>query len=229
MIFAVKIYLRGWFTCESAIEAPQNDVNLLRQLNDYAKINKVIANKAMKKLISHSWYMTEITVGLSFFDERIDFETKSKMVSNLDIDKTPEDDDVDLSNVEDVLSNIPTRNAIRMGDVPTLKIENLVSERTMLFFQRLFQDNGFEFLSLDPSTWKENDNYQYCRQMVKSLLVVNDLAERNVGFIKNYNEILTTNEEQKQFILQLVEKNREEIPTKVNLKQIKESIKKHDQ
>jgi hypothetical protein len=48
--------------------------------------------------------------------------------------------------------------------------------------------------------------------MVKKLKVVNDIAERGVKLIKDYNECLTKNEEQKQFILQIVSDYRRRFP-----------------
>lgn len=47
--------------------------------------------------------------------------------------------------------------------------------------------------------------------------VVNDLAERRVVLIQEFNSSITHNEEQKQFLLQVVEDHRREfsVPTKI--------------
>jgi hypothetical protein len=47
---------------------------------------------------------------------------------------------------------------------------------------------------------------------VKSLKVVNDAAERGVALIQTFNGILTNQEEEKQFLLQVVEKHRHDFP-----------------
>lgn len=49
--------------------------------------------------------------------------------------------------------------------------------------------------------------------------VVNDTAERTVGFMTKYNLSLTFNEKQKKYLLQVVEDHRKRIqkPTKKNL------------
>ena len=44
------------------------------------------------------------------------------------------------------------------------------------------------------------------------MIVVNDNAERGVALIKSFNTHLTKNEEQLQYILQIVEKHREIFP-----------------
>ena len=44
--------------------------------------------------------------------------------------------------------------------------------------------------------------------------VVNDTAERGVKLFEEYNSLLTNDEEEKQFILQVVEANRKAAPLK---------------
>lgn len=41
--------------------------------------------------------------------------------------------------------------------------------------------------------------------------MVNDSAERGVKLIQEYNKIITNNEEEKQYLLQIVEDNRKSI------------------
>jgi len=50
------------------------------------------------------------------------------------------------------------------------------------------------------------------------LRVVNDTAERGVKLFEEYNSLLTNDEEEKQFILQVVEANRKAVPTEITKK-----------
>jgi len=43
-------------------------------------------------------------------------------------------------------------------------------------------------------------------------MVVNDVAERNVKLIEEYNTILTKDEDQKQYLLQVVNEYRKKYP-----------------
>ena len=52
--------------------------------------------------------------------------------------------------------------------------------------------------------WKEDTSFQQINQIVSDLEVTNDAAERSVQFDSDYNDILTTNEQQRQSILQVV-------------------------
>lgn len=56
--------------------------------------------------------------------------------------------------------------------------------------------------------WLQLDSYHKNQTVVESIKVVNDLAERGVALIQEFNCSLTRNEEQKQYLLQVVEDHR---------------------
>ena len=47
-----------------------------------------------------------------------------------------------------------------------------------------------------------------------NMKVTNDLAERGVKLMEQYNKILTNDEQQKQYLLQIVKKFRSSLPDK---------------
>jgi len=61
-------------------------------------------------------------------------------------------------------------------------------------------------------TWNDNECYTDAERIVKSLKVVNDTAERGVKLIQDYNTMLTKDEEQKQFLLQVIQEHRRMYP-----------------
>ncbi|XP_043230743.1 uncharacterized protein LOC122386030 [Amphibalanus amphitrite] len=69
-----------------------------------------------------------------------------------------------------------------------------------------------EFFEVDPAEWPERQDYQLARRRAESLKVVNDFAERGVALIQSYCAILTKDEEQRQFLLQVVEEHRRRFP-----------------
>lgn len=69
-----------------------------------------------------------------------------------------------------------------------------------------------EFFENDPTTWSKNESYKQCFNIVNKIKVVNDAAERGVKLIGDYNEILTKNENQKQFLLQVVKDYKSRFP-----------------
>ena len=62
--------------------------------------------------------------------------------------------------------------------------------------------------AISPQRWKENEDFIEAKKIVRSLKVINDTAERGVQLITEFNNILTKNEEQKQFLLQVVREHR---------------------
>lgn len=52
--------------------------------------------------------------------------------------------------------------------------------------------------------WNKNDDYKTCKELAHSKRVVNDIAERGVVLMEEYNKLHTIDEEQKQYLLLLV-------------------------
>lgn len=183
-----------------------------------------MADNVLLKLQSHTWYLNEILVGLAVFDENIESEIKIKMVSKFVRNRKLSV--IDISNVERILQKIPLKAKLNKKEILSLNIEDFVTENTIIFFQILFTKFGYNFLLQHPDTWTTNENYMQCKQVISSLHVVNDLAERNVGLMKNYNGVLSNNEEQKQSILQVVEHARRNIPCTATKQQIINGLNK---
>jgi hypothetical protein len=59
-----------------------------------------------------------------------------------------------------------------------------------------------EFLTVDPANWNNLEDYKIGKQIIKSLKVVNDSAEKGIKLIEEYNHKFTKNEKQRQFVLQ---------------------------
>ena len=66
--------------------------------------------------------------------------------------------------------------------------------------------------TVDPDKWTENEEFQQAVKFVKSLRVVNDMAERGVKLILDFICSVTKNEEQKRFLLQVVSEHRSKFP-----------------
>lgn len=179
--------------------APYQDLLFIRKLYNYCAIDVNISRIALHKFRNHLWYLTPEAVALAFFDTNISIASKRKMIINLN-NKTDSNGKIKRLNLKE--SGIPAfvKN----------EIEFFVSSETLDLFKIFNLDT--EFLLNDPSTWKENSSYQRALKTVSKLRVVNDTAERGIKLIEDYNSVLTTNEEQKQFVLQIVSDYRKIFP-----------------
>ncbi|XP_050065978.1 uncharacterized protein LOC126555054 [Aphis gossypii] len=69
-----------------------------------------------------------------------------------------------------------------------------------------------DFLEVHPKNWNDLEGYQKGKEIIESLRVVNDTAERVVKLMEEFNDKFTKNEDQKQFVLQTVQDNRKKYP-----------------
>lgn len=196
-IFTVVIYVKYWFQAPSGWSAPRNDLQLLKDLRNLAFeiFNKNIAAVALKKILNHLWYLSEELVSLAFFDDDLSVHQKKKMVEALRIEGK-----------EDCLKRIN----IDITHIHEKNLENFVSSNSLRFFQILGISSSF--LKKDIETWNEDSDYVAAKNIVHSLRVVNDIAERGVALMEEFNKLITTNEEQKQYLLLLVKEYRKKYP-----------------
>ncbi|XP_050541892.1 uncharacterized protein LOC126905840 [Daktulosphaira vitifoliae] len=192
--FVLKIYIKYWFESSYATKAPNNDFNLIKDLKQYNTIDESISEVALKAFSGHLWYLNEMIAGLSFFNEDLSTDDKNKMVQSL--------------------SKKGEINPKKRIEIATIK-ENegayqFITANTRKLFSAL--DINQDFLNDDPNTWYRNSNYNSAKTKVQSLFVVNDPAERGVALMTHFNNCLTNDEEQRQYLLQVVEKHRNEYP-----------------
>jgi len=95
----------------------------------------------------------------------------------------------------------------------TIKERNLSSFAT-LKSSKLFKHLKISttFLKEDPHAWVEIESHQLGKKAVDSLTVVNDHAERGVALIQEYSGLLTKDEQQLQFVMQVVTEHRKQYP-----------------
>jgi len=97
-----------------------------------------------------------------------------------------------------------------VGDFSTRSSANLLTHLNI----------GDEFLLVLPEDWNDSQDYQEGKRRVENLRVVNDTAERGVKLFEDFNKSLTNDEEEKQFLLQVVEANRKAVPTAATKKSV---------
>ncbi|KAK3914527.1 Avirulence protein B, partial [Frankliniella fusca] len=74
-----------------------------------------------------------------------------------------------------------------------MKISDFVNENTKKFFTILRLDEFF--LTLDPVEWAESESFRNNLEIIRSLHVVNDIAERGVALVKRFTKEALTKQE----------------------------------
>lgn len=89
-------------------------------------------------------------------------------------------------------------------------IENFISQKTLNFFKRY--SISTDFLQKDPGEWQNDQSYKIGLAFVSKLRVVNDTAKRAAKLMEEFNQVLSHDEEEKQFIMQIVADYRKQYP-----------------
>jgi len=195
-LFFSRIYVKAWITAPAATKAPNSDLHLLQALNQYKSINEAISSATTEKMMRHLWYLSEELVGLALFDDDVMPSMKEEIVHAM------------LSTEE---KDTPAKKAtISPGSVSSQSLSSLATSNTRLLFKKLKLPNSF--LQLPVSQWENNRDYQTAKAFCTSLAVTNDHAERSVALVQTYSGCLTKDEEQLQYLLQVVSQHRKNMP-----------------
>ncbi|KAG0719181.1 hypothetical protein GWK47_051034 [Chionoecetes opilio] len=82
-LFVVRVYAKAWIEASFSVQAPRLDLELIKALGTYDKIDPEIGDVALSKLVKPSVVRVRKLVGLSFFDSDVSCETKNAMVTAL--------------------------------------------------------------------------------------------------------------------------------------------------
>jgi hypothetical protein len=73
VMFFVLLYSKWWLTCESAVDALQNDLLFAKNILKYQVMSQGISNSAFKAFSRHKmrdkWYLTPEMIPLSLFSD----------------------------------------------------------------------------------------------------------------------------------------------------------------
>jgi hypothetical protein len=197
VIFVIKVYVQVWFSAPLGVAAPRNDLDTLKMLIEYKKVNKSVASAATTRLVYHLWYLSEIMIGISVFDEGLSASERQKIVQNMSTKEGAEDPS-------------RKRDEIQLSDVPKMSVSDLVTKNSLKFFEILGLQT--DFFKYPVSEWASRDDYQEGRQISTHLRVVNDTAERGVKLFKNFNRALTKKESCFQDLVVSVDQHRKSRP-----------------
>jgi len=186
-------YVKYWFACMSPAETPRNDLQFLKAIHTYP--DKEVSQVALTAFSRHLWYLSETLVGLSLFDDSVTFDEKQRMVYSMRNNQG---------------SDEPPKRLPSIHNPPTKALNDFFTTSTTKIFQILGLDDYF--LDRDPQQWESEQSYSEAKIIIPALKVPNDLAEKRVALVQSFNEALVRNEEEKQFVLQMVEYHRNKFP-----------------
>ncbi|KAG0716102.1 hypothetical protein GWK47_010430 [Chionoecetes opilio] len=188
------IQVLRWFESTVPSYAPANDLGFAKDILQYH--DESIRKACFTTLSRHFWYLSEDLIGLSLFDSRLPVSDKQAIVQAILYDEGAEEPAKRI--------NLPS------SQVPAATLPSFATKNSLRLFEAL--DIKTDFLSANPRKWQEEESYVEACRRIEGLRVVNDTAERGVALIQSFNLRLTKDEEQRQFLLQVVEAHRHQQP-----------------
>ena len=152
----------------------------------------------MDKINKHTWYLTDRFIPFCLFSELISDEEKQEIALAL-INVNPpleykggKPEVVKLSTNENVVERYRLSQFIKSGS------------------HYMFDVLGFDKTWIDQpvANWRDYEGYLEAEKFVKSLLVVNDAAERGIKLISEYINKLTKDPDERQDLIQVVQYHR---------------------
>lgn len=196
-LFVSHVYVKAWISCPLASDAPVNDLQLYKNIKQYAEVNKAVSDAALKKIDHHLWYVGPELIPLALFSNKVSVEEKRLIIEHM------QQCDPDLS-----IRGIRLENC---GDLQNKELHELITSASLRTLQLLQLDTSF-LTTNDPETWNDLPVYVQNKRIVDSLKVVNDTAERSIALMSDFNSSITKNEAEMQRLIQVVEDHRKRVP-----------------
>lgn len=170
-IFVALIYTKHWNRCTNPVDAPYNDLKLMKELDAYKEIDREIADVAARAHKRHLWYLSDELVVLTLFSDKVSNYDKYLMQMKLirQVSKRTENSIIYTAEID---------------DIQNIELQDFISPRSFFLFEQLDLPN--DFLDADVSDWTEMESYKKAKQIILNLItVVNDSAERALQFGAN--------------------------------------------
>ena len=200
-LFQVTISIPHFLMSSIGSDAAVNDLALHKKLQKFRDVDEVIGDEALKTLERHLWYLSDLTVPMALFSDKVDLDTKARMAAKL------------LALKKKKKKNT-TAQKLRKPKFPKIgphtKLYDLVTVESLEFFSIIKVD--YNWLEQPVDSWKDNEDYKTAREFVHTVKTTNDLAERAIKTATDYSQILTKDEETRRRIIQGVEDCRRTYP-----------------
>ena len=161
----------------------------------------MIADKALKTLSRHLWYLSDLTVPLALYSEKVDRDTKARMFRGED----DESKKLEKPKFPDITEKT--------------ELYDLFTRNSPEFFTIIGVDDNW--LQTPMEEWDKSDAFKSARRIARTAKTANNVAERAVKLATEYSKVLTKDDVSRGWILQGVEDHRRNFPdyNKSNLNQ----------
>ena len=201
-LFTVVIYAKAWLTSALSTSAARNDLTFHLNVLRYRELEPSVAFKVLQSIRNHGWYLSGQLVTLALADIELDDDEKEEMAKTLhSIPRVP---------IQPGKPEFPVLDW-RNETLRRPRLSSLITPVSWLIFDILDLSGPQDWLQLPSHMWSMFSEYRKIVEFATNLPVVNDLAERGCHMITEYIN-KSSNEEQRQALLQVVEYHRTLVP-----------------
>ncbi|XP_039440673.1 uncharacterized protein LOC120421523 [Culex pipiens pallens] len=202
-LFITKCYVKYWYSLNDAIKAPRVDLEFWRTISSFDFPE--YAETAARSFEKHLWYLSPRLIALAMFDDLVTHEEKRELKQAY---LKAVDSDCAL-NRKKMKVDVPTRaTKISLTD----SLASFVTADTKDFFK--IMTISTDFMLKNVQDWEGDEGYIVGKKRAASLQVTNDVAERGVKLISDFNQKATRDPAQQEYMLQVIESHRQRYPKK---------------
>ena len=183
-------------TSGNSADAQVNDLEFRREMEKFKNVDAEVADAVLETWDRHLQFLAPEYSFLTLVSDKVTPAEKKKISEAILATPRPES-----------LPPAPLKPAVTIDD--KTKLPQLAQgPRTYLPFLLLDLDSSF--LTSHPNDWHANESFQRLKRFTKNFRVVNDVAEHAVQLATDYNELITRNEEQRQYLYASVNRQRQD-------------------
>lgn len=206
-VFGSVFYIKNWIRTPFLREAGNDDLAFYNNMHFFKKFHKKCAESVIKKIENHTWYLSGELIGISLFSQDVAIEEKRKIVDSI-LSIAKPDWQKRCFKAQGISIKMGLADFVNCSTLPALEALGVAVE---------------EMLLSDPESWKSKEFYETAESKLDNLIVINDVAERNVKLGSSFSSFGTKNEKVIQQIYQNVADIRKK-HTKIDKKHLKAAM-----
>lgn len=174
--FVFFLYAKYFLQAMIPAAAPRHDLELWENVQQFLVCDPQLVEGVIVSIQRHLWYLSEELVPLSLCDDLTSDLQKAAIVRKMLEAGRPQA----FAPQKPVMKSHLLTNKVK-GQV---QLSHFAGERSWLMFERL--DVPVAWMQYSPEDWQDSPDYQRFTEIVDSLEVVNDCAERSIKDVTEF-------------------------------------------
>ena len=192
--FVGLFYAKGFLEASLNTSAPRNDLKFMCDVSLYGEYDQPVSDACMDSCRRHVWYLTPQLVVLALADDGLPPNERESIAKKLfETHRTGQ--------------FLPGKPVFPTVNCDSDELEDYITGDSWMIFDLIGLTEEQEWMLKPADLWGNFTDFIKFSEVIKSLRVVNDLAERGIKLILDFIH-MSHDEDQRQALLQVVEDHR---------------------